>query len=302
MTEPDFLRATRASYDAMAEDYAEWVRGELDARPLERALLAAFAELVRAGGGGLVADVGCGTGRVTAYLHGLGLDVSGIDLSPGMLAVARKAHPELRFQEGSMLALDLPDASVAGVLAWYSIIHVPRELLPDAFAEFRRVLAPGGHLLLGFQAGSDTSHRSEARGHAIDLDFRRQEPDRIAELLTRAGLAVHARLTRERDTDSEFPEKTAQGFVLARKQLSAQVVDRTWNSRKLSSAVGCTAAIRAEWKAQAARGVVGVDQQFVTGHRRKPGGVRGAHRVGTPGFRRRRVNRRGAYSRGAPAG
>jgi len=221
MTEPDFLRATRASYDAMAEDYAEWVRGELDARPLERGLLAAFAELVRAGGGGPVADVGCGTGRVTAYLHGLGLDISGIDLSPGMLAVARKAHPELRFQEGSMLALDLPDASVAGVLAWYSIIHVPSELLPRAFAEFRRVLAPGGHLLLGFQAGRDTSHRAEGRGHPIDLDFHRQEPDRIAELLTQAGLAVHARLTRERDTNSEFPEKTAQGFVLARKQAPA---------------------------------------------------------------------------------
>lgn len=226
MTEPGFLRATRASYDALAEDYAEMVRGELAARPLERALLAAFAELVRAGGGGPVADVGCGTGRITAYLHGLGLDVSGIDLSPGMLAVAREAHPELRFQEGSMLALDLPDASVAGVLAWYSIIHVPRELLPDVFAEFRRVLAPGGHLLLGFQAGSDTSHRSEAFGRAIDLDFRRQEPDRIAELLTRAGLAVRARLTRERDTDGEFPEKTAQGFVLARKQVSAWVAER----------------------------------------------------------------------------
>jgi ubiquinone/menaquinone biosynthesis C-methylase UbiE len=230
MTEPDFLRATRASYDTMADTYAELVRGELAARPLERALLAAFAELVRVGGGGPVADVGCGTGRVTAYLHGLGMDVSGIDLSPGMLAIARKDHPELRFQEGSMLALDLPDASIAGVLAWYSIIHVPRELLPDAFAEFRRVLAPGGHLLLGFQAGSDTSHRTEARGHAIDLDFHRQEPDRIAELLTQAGLPVHARLTRERDTNSEFPEKTAQGFVLARKPLSAEVVE--WNSRK----------------------------------------------------------------------
>jgi SAM-dependent methyltransferase len=219
VTEPGFLSATRASYDAMADLYADRVRGELAARPVERALLGAFAELVLVGGGGPVADVGCGTGRVTAYLHDLGLDISGIDLSPGMLAVARKEHPELRFTEGSMLALDLPDESRDGLLAWYSIIHVPRELLPGVFAEFRRVLAPGGHLLLGFQAGTDTSHRAEVSGRPIDLDFRRQDPDRIAELLTGAGLAVVARLTRERDPGDEFPELTAQGFVLARRPL-----------------------------------------------------------------------------------
>jgi SAM-dependent methyltransferase len=118
MTEPDFLRDTRASYDAIATVYAERFRAELDARPLDRALLAGFAELVRAGGAGPVADVGCGPGRVTGYLNGLGLPVFGIDLSPEMIAVARRTYPDLRFEVGSMLRLDLPDAALGGVLAF----------------------------------------------------------------------------------------------------------------------------------------------------------------------------------------
>lgn len=142
MTAFDFLQNTRASYDAIADEYATRFRGELAAKPLERALLVAFAELVRDNGGGPLADVGCGTGRVTGFLHGLGADVFGIDLSPGMLAAARRDHPELRFEEGSMLALDLPDGGLGGLLAWYSTIHVPDGQLPGVLAEFFRVLAP----------------------------------------------------------------------------------------------------------------------------------------------------------------
>ncbi|WP_431046101.1 class I SAM-dependent DNA methyltransferase [Streptomyces sp. P1-3] len=221
MTEPDFLRTTRASYDAMAADVAERWRDELAAKPLDRALLAGFAELVTASGAGPVADIGCGTGRVTAHLHALGVDVFGVDLSPGMLAAARRAHPGLRFEEGSMLALDLPDGGLGGILAWYSIIHIPWERLPEVFTEFHRVLAPGGHVLLGFQVGDEPLHLEEAFGHAISLDFHRRRPDRVAELLDQAGLTVRARTLRERDEDGDFPERTPQGFVLARKPVAA---------------------------------------------------------------------------------
>jgi len=218
VTEPDFLSTTRASYDAVAADYAGRFRDELGAKPLERAMLAGFAELVLAAGAGPVADIGCGTGRVTAHLDGLGLPVFGIDLSPQMITVARQAHPDLRFEVGSMLALDLPDASLGGVMAWYSIIHVPEERLPEVFAEFHRVLAPGGYLQLAFQVGEEPWHVTEAFGHAISLDFHRRQPDRVAELLNEAGLVVRARLLRERDVDGDFPERTPQAFLLARKQ------------------------------------------------------------------------------------
>lgn len=216
--EPEFVRATRASYDVMAAEYSARFGAELDAKPLERALLAGFVELVRETGGGRpIADVGCGTGRITGHLRGLGADVFGIDLSPGMLAVARAAHPDLRFEEGSMLALDLPDGSLGGLLAWYSVIHVTDALLPAVFAEFHRVLAPGAHLQLGFQAGDETRHRTDAWGRPIALDFHRRRPEAVAALLTAAGFEPRVRTVREADTDGAFPEPTPQGFVLARK-------------------------------------------------------------------------------------
>jgi SAM-dependent methyltransferase len=124
VTEPHFLREARASYDTIAAEYQARFGHELTARPLDRGMLAGFA------------------GRVAAYLASLGVSVSGIDLSSQMVAVARDLYPALRFEVGSMLDLDLPDASLGGVLAWYSTIHVPDDRLPDAFAEFHRVLAP----------------------------------------------------------------------------------------------------------------------------------------------------------------
>ena len=220
MTEPDFLGATRASYDAVATDYAERFGDELAAKPLDRAMLAGFAELVRSAGASPVADIGCGTGRVTAHLHALGLAVSGIDLSPRMIAVARRSHPGLRFDVGSMLALDLPDGALGGVLAWYSTIHLPDERLPEALAEISRVLAPRGYALLAFQARDEPLHLTEALGHPISLEFHRRQPERVAELLGQAGLKVRARLLREPDDNGDFRERTQQAFILAGKPAS----------------------------------------------------------------------------------
>jgi ubiquinone/menaquinone biosynthesis C-methylase UbiE len=160
-----------------------------------------------------VADVGCGTGHQTAYLHGLGVDVFGVDLSPGMLAVARREHPDIRFTTGSMLALDLPDGGLGGVLAYYSTIHIPDGLLPTVLAEFARVLAPGGHLLLAFQVGDEPLRLSEAFGREIALEFHRRRPGYLAGLVEQAGLAVRARLVREAEAD----ERTGQAYLTARK-------------------------------------------------------------------------------------
>src|SRR5918998_1652813 len=180
VTEPAFLTSTRDSYNALATDVAELWKDDLAGQPLDRAILATFAELVLTAGGGPVADIGCGTGRVTGHLHGLGVDVFGIDLSPGMLAIARRDHPGLRFDVGSMTALDVPDAALAGLMAYYSTIHIPDELLPQVFAEFHRVLAPGGHALLAFQVGDEPLRLSEAWGHEISLVAYRRRPEQVS--------------------------------------------------------------------------------------------------------------------------
>lgn len=192
----DYLTSTRLSYDTVAEDYFELVAGAPATTPYDRAMLGAFAGLVPAGG--RVADLGCGPGQVTAHLAGLGLDAFGVDLSPGMVEVARREHPGLRFEVGTMTALDLPDGGLAGVVSWYSIVHTPPEVLPVVFAEFARVLAPGGHLLVAFKAGDRLRHRTSAYGHdGLDLRIYWQQPDAVAEVAAGAGLVESARLVRE---------------------------------------------------------------------------------------------------------
>ncbi|TYK52316.1 class I SAM-dependent DNA methyltransferase [Actinomadura decatromicini] len=142
--------ATREAYDAVAQLYADTFRDALADMTLDRAMLAAFADMVR--GLGPVADLGCGPGRLTGHLVSLGLDAFGIDLSPEMIELARAEHPDLRFDVGTMASLDIADESVGGVLAWYSTIHTAPDDLPPVFAELYRVLVPGGHLLIGFQS------------------------------------------------------------------------------------------------------------------------------------------------------
>jgi SAM-dependent methyltransferase len=214
MTEPSFLSTTRTAYDIVAADYTEAFDAELESLALDRALFAAFAELVRAAGPATVADVGCGPGHVTTYLHSLGLDAFGIDLSPEMVRAARQAHPGLRFDEGSMTALDIPDGSLGGVVALYSIIHIPPDQLPAVFAEFGRILAPGGYALVAFQVGDDElNHRTEWFGHAIALDRYWFTPDAVADRLIAAGFEIRAQVTREPDGPAE---KVRRAFVLAR--------------------------------------------------------------------------------------
>ncbi|MDX3497892.1 methyltransferase domain-containing protein [Streptomyces turgidiscabies] len=199
----------------MAADYTERYADHLADLPLDRALLAAFAELVRAQGSAPVADVGSGPGHVSARLHALGVPVFGVDLSPRMVTLARRAHPELRFHVGSMTSLDLPDETLGGVLALYSIIHIPDAALPTVFAEFHRVLAPGGLVLLAFQTGPDDHHLhlGERFGHEMSLDYWFRTPARVAELLTEAGLTLHAQTIREPYED----ETRQRAYLLARK-------------------------------------------------------------------------------------
>ena len=199
MTEPSYLTAVRDSYDTVAADYLKQVKRPAELDPLSRALLTAFAESVRESGDGPVADLGCGPGLVTAHLAGLGLSAFGVDLSPRMIELARQSHPGLPFTVGSMTALDIEDASLAGILAYYSTHHTPPELLPLVYGEFHRTLRPGGLLMLAGYVGAGERVRPAPAygGHPVSYESHRLPPDLLVELLGRAGLVVTARTVQE---------------------------------------------------------------------------------------------------------
>jgi SAM-dependent methyltransferase len=197
-----WLTDTRTSYDADADGYAEKVHGLLEQSPYLRAGLALFAELVRDVGGGPVADVGCGPGHVTAHLHTLGTDAFGIDLSPEMVALARRDRPDLRFEVGTMTDLDLVDGSLAGLLAFWSVIHVPDDVVPHVFSQFHRVLRPGGPLLVGYHVGDGTRTTTQGySGRAIHVESHRRRPDQVRGWLRGSGFDVEAELLTGPDED-----------------------------------------------------------------------------------------------------
>lgn len=213
MREPD-LHAARAAYDAIAAVYADQFKDTLDDRPTERALLGAFAEVIKRGPAGLVADLGCGPGHIAAHLHGLGLSVFGVDQSAQMLAIGRAHHPEVRFALSSITRLGLADGSCRGVLSRSSVIHLPPRLLPTALAEMARVLAPGGWMLLSFSATDAPEPPYECYDHRVAAAYR-WWPDHVVSLLRSAGITETARLTENPEPDDRRQFRVA--FILARK-------------------------------------------------------------------------------------
>jgi SAM-dependent methyltransferase len=192
----DVLSATRVAYDAAADAYARLFRDSLRDSPLDRAMLGVFADVVRADGAGRVADLGCGPGHVTAHLNELGLTAFGVDASPAMIGLARQAYPGLGFEVGSMAALTIADGALGGVLSRWSIIHTPPPEVPAILTEFRRVLAPGGHLLIGFSASDDPAHPTQRYDHTVAPAYR-WWPDHLAAMLRGSGLTEVARMVCE---------------------------------------------------------------------------------------------------------
>jgi SAM-dependent methyltransferase len=204
--------AVRASYDALADEYARHIAGELEHKPFDRAFLDRFA--ARMGGAGPVVDAGCGPGHVAAYLHARGLDVRGIDLSPEMVEQARARVPGVPFDAGDVTALDAPDASWAAAVAFYSLIHLGPDEMAGALGELRRVLRPGGLLLVAFHVGEEVRHFDELWGVAIDLDFRFFTPREMEEWLRAAGFDVES--AEERDPYPDIEAQTRRCYIVAR--------------------------------------------------------------------------------------
>ena len=207
------LSATQASYDALAAEYARRLYDELAAKPLDRELLDRFA--ARLQGAGKVCDLGCGPGHVARYLHERGVDAFGIDLSRAMVEQARQLYRGIEFTQGNMLALDAAENSWAAIVAFYSIIHIPRADLPKLFLEIARVLQPNGLLFLAFHAGIDEQHVDELWGVKTNLHFYFFHRREIEQHLRAAGFFVEDSL--ERQPYPEIEVDTRRAYLLARK-------------------------------------------------------------------------------------
>jgi ubiquinone/menaquinone biosynthesis C-methylase UbiE len=216
MGEGSHVDAARKVFDASASDYVEFVgteHSEATEDAVDRSMLAAFAEIVASRGGGLVADVGCGPGRAAAFLARERLDVVGVDVSSELLALARLAHPHVRFMEGRLDDLPFAADELAGAVSWYSIIYTPPELLGDVLAEFARVLAPRGLVLLAFQAGTgDPVVKADAYGSGLAITSYRHHVDDVAQRLQLAGFDVHASTLR---AGTLSHETSPQAFIVA---------------------------------------------------------------------------------------
>lgn len=178
----------RSSYDAVAVEYARRLLHELDGKPFDQTLLKRFAGLVRAGG--TIADVGCGPGHVARFLADQGATVCGVDLSEKMVEKAKELHPGIDFLQGDLRSLLVTDHGWAGIVAFYSIIHLRKEEMEGAFRELARALEPGAPLLLAFHVGDDVLHLDEWWGREVSIDFYFFRPAEVQGRLDAAGFTV----------------------------------------------------------------------------------------------------------------
>lgn len=201
------------SYSRVAEAYAQRIFDELKDKPLDRQLLDRLAEQTM--GQGVVCDLGCGPGQVARYLQERGVEVMGLDAAAGMITLARQLNPAIPFVQGNMLALDVPDSAWAGIAAFYSLIHIHRADMPQVLAELKRVLQPGGVMLLSFHIGDEMIHLDEWWEKPVNLDFYFFQPAEMADFLTQAGFALEETIEREPYPDIEHQSRRC--YILAHK-------------------------------------------------------------------------------------
>jgi SAM-dependent methyltransferase len=212
--DPQKLSDCQSSYDRIAEEYTARIADELKDKPLDRMLLDEFA--ARVNGTGRVCDLGCGPGHVARYLHDRGVDIFGLDLSPGMLEQARKLNPNIEFRRGNLLALDAEDGAWAAIVAFYSIVHIPRADILQALREMHRALQPGGLLFLAFHLGDGVLREEDCWGHQVSLDLVLLHRKEVEHYLTEAGFAIEDSLERD-PYPPEVEYQSRRAYILAKK-------------------------------------------------------------------------------------
>jgi ubiquinone/menaquinone biosynthesis C-methylase UbiE len=211
-----FVENIRRNYDRLAADYSAHIFEELRNKPVDQELLTRFAKDTR--GNGEVCDMACGPGHIARFLHQAQVSVFGLDLSSKMVEEARRLSPSIPFRLGDMLALDLPDQSLAGIATMYGIVNLPGYSLPTAFREMWRVLKPGGLLLMSFHIGDQEVAVPELWGNPVTMPFYFLDPAKIRRMLEETGFDIEETVERDPYPDIEFQSRRA--YVFARKPLA----------------------------------------------------------------------------------
>ncbi len=202
----------QSSYDSVAADYAEHFRDELERKPFDRKMLDLLIEKV--GQNKVICDMGCGPGQIARYIHDNGGLAYGIDLSKEMIKEAKRLNPNIGFEQGDMLSLkNVPDCRFSGIAAFYSIIHIPTESVVQVLSEFKRVLVPGGVLLLTHHIGREVVHRDDWWGKKVSLDFLFFETAQMKNYLLEAGFVLEEVIEREPYPDFEYQSRRAYIFA-----------------------------------------------------------------------------------------
>jgi len=205
----------RDTYDRVAESYFATLGEELTGKPFDVWLLERIAATA---GSDPIVDVGCGPGHITAFLADTGAKVSGVDLSPQMIAVASREFPDLDFQVGSLFTLLKPRTAAGwgAVLAWYSLVHLAASELAPALTALTRTLAPGGVLALAVHLGEEVRQVTELVGEQVDVEFVLHEPEQVLAAVAVAGLTDVEWYRRGPYPDEAATERL---YVLARNPL-----------------------------------------------------------------------------------
>lgn len=182
----------RNGYDSVAEEYRDRLGNELLRKPFDRVWLGAFVS--RLPGRARIVEVGCGDGHVADYVSRLLTPslsrIEGLDLSPGMIAVARTSYPNLQFTVGNLLDLPYDDSSLEAIVSFYSIVNLTAEDCGAAFHEFGRTLAPGGLATVAFHIGDERRRVADWWRTDATLDFYFHPVGRVLAQLESAGLTV----------------------------------------------------------------------------------------------------------------
>jgi ubiquinone/menaquinone biosynthesis C-methylase UbiE len=207
------IRDIQVGYDRVADEYVRRIYDELQHKPLDRKLLDRFVATIPPSG--MACDIGTGPGHIARYLHDRGVNVCGIDLSAAMVDRASRLNRGIRFQQGNMFALKVPTETFYGITGFYALVNIPRLEVVRALRELRRVLKPGGTLLLAFHIGDHELRRDEWWGAEVSLYFYFFRSGEMKSYLNAADFEIEEII--ERDPYPGIEQQNRRAYIFARK-------------------------------------------------------------------------------------